>query len=122
MHNLYSGVRSGKRENVSKQTFNHQLASCNTGFYGDEILYKNLNFFDKIFVPTFCRRRFRNSLCGEKIRASRGNFVTARSGTGMFSLPQAEMFLGLPEPGYGKTFPFVYRGMGTGREGGKAEG
>ena len=28
-------------------------------------------------------------------------------------------FLGLPEQRYGKTFPFVYRGMGTVREGGK---
>ena len=25
---------------------------ANTGFYGNEILYKNLNFFNKIFVPT----------------------------------------------------------------------
>ena len=55
-------------------------------------------------------------------RASRGIFVTARSGTGTFSPPQAEFFWGLPEQLYGKTFPFVYRGMGTGREGGKAEG
>ena len=31
--------------------------------YGDKILYKNLEFFDKIFVPTFCRQRFRT---GEK--------------------------------------------------------
>ena len=36
-------------------------------FYGDKILYKNLKFFDKIFVPRFCRRRFRNALYGEKI-------------------------------------------------------
>ena len=33
------------------------------GFYGNKILYKNLKFFDKIFV----RGRFRNALCGEKI-------------------------------------------------------
>ena len=38
-----------------------------TGFYGDKILYKNLDFFDNNFVPTFCRRRFRNALYGEKI-------------------------------------------------------
>ena len=38
-----------------------------TGFYGDKILYKNLKFFDKIFVPTFCRRRFRNAPYGEKV-------------------------------------------------------
>ena len=34
----------------------------------------------------------------------------------------ADFFLGLPEQRYGKMFPFVYRGVGTGREGGKAEG
>ena len=28
---------------------------------------KILKFFDKIFVPTFCRRRFRNASYGEKI-------------------------------------------------------
>ena len=39
----------------------------NTGFHGDNILYKNLQIFDKIFVPTFCRRRFRNAFYGEKI-------------------------------------------------------
>ena len=39
----------------------------NTGFYGDKILYKNLKFFDKIFVPTFCRRRFRYAPYWEKI-------------------------------------------------------
>ena len=55
-------------------------------------------------------------------RASRGNEGTARSGTGTFSPPQAELFWSLSEQRYGKTFPFVYRGMGTGREGGKAEG
>ena len=33
----------------------------NTGFYGDKILYKDLKFFDKIFVPKFCRRRFRHA-------------------------------------------------------------
>ena len=48
--------------------------------------------------------------------------VTARSGAGTFSPPQADFFGGLPEQRYGKTFPFVYRGMGTGREGEKAEG
>ena len=32
-----------------------------------KILYKNLEFFDKIFVRIFCRRRFRNSLYEEKI-------------------------------------------------------
>ena len=32
------------------------------------------------------------------------------------------IFFGVfPSNGYGKAFPFVYRGMGTGREGGKAE-
>ena len=36
--------------------------------------------------------------------------------------PQADFFGDLPEQRYGKTFPFVYRGMGTGREDGKAEG
>ena len=40
--------------------------SC-TDFYGNKILYKNLEIFDKIFVPTFSRRRFRNALYGEKI-------------------------------------------------------
>ena len=36
-------------------------APRNTSFYSDKILYKNLKFFDKIFEPTFCRRRFRNA-------------------------------------------------------------
>ena len=44
------------------------------GFFSDKILYKNLKFFDKIFVPTFCRRRFRNALYGEKI-LSMGNVM-----------------------------------------------
>ena len=39
----------------------------NTRFYGDKILHKNLKFFDKISVPTFCRRRCCNALYGEKI-------------------------------------------------------
>ena len=55
-------------------------------------------------------------------RTSRGTKGTARSGTGTFRPPQADFFLGLLEQRYGKTFPFVYRGMGTGRKGGKAEG
>ena len=50
------------------------------------------------------------------------NFFRASRGTGTFSPPQADFFWGLPEQRYGKTFPFVYRGVGTGREGGKAEG
>ena len=41
-----------------------------TGFYGDKILYKNLKFFDKIFVPTFCRRRFCNALYGKILRGN----------------------------------------------------
>ena len=35
--------------------------------YRNKILYKNLNFFDKIFVRKSCRRRFRNGLYGGKI-------------------------------------------------------
>ena len=31
------------------------------GSYGNKILYKNLKFFDKIFVRKSCRRRFRNA-------------------------------------------------------------
>ena len=50
----------------------------NTGFYGDKILNKNLKFFDKIFVPTFCRRRFRNALYGEKILSMEKCNVWAR--------------------------------------------
>ena len=50
----------------------------NTGFYGDKILYKNLNFFDTIFVPTFFRRRFRNALYGEKILSMGKCYVWAR--------------------------------------------
>ena len=38
-----------------------------TGFYGNKISYKNLKFFDKIFVRTFCRQRFRNAVYGGKI-------------------------------------------------------
>ena len=41
--------------------------SSYTGFYGDKISFKNIKFFDKIFVPTFCRRRFRYTLYGEKV-------------------------------------------------------
>ena len=37
------------------------------GSYGNKILYKNLKFFDKIFVRKSCRRRFRNAPYGEKI-------------------------------------------------------
>ena len=37
------------------------------GSYGNKILYKNLKFFDKIFVQKSCRRRFRNTPYGEKI-------------------------------------------------------
>ena len=37
------------------------------GSYGNKILYKNLNFFDKIFVRKSCRRRFRNATYGNKI-------------------------------------------------------
>ena len=47
-------------------SISHKIGS-NAGFYGDKILNKNLKFFDKLFVPTFCRRRFRNALYGEKI-------------------------------------------------------
>ena len=45
----------------------YKIQEVYTGFYGDKILYKTLQFFDKIFVPTFCRRRFRNALYGKKI-------------------------------------------------------
>ena len=35
------------------------------GSYGNRILSKNLKFFDKIFLPKSCRRKFRNALYGE---------------------------------------------------------
>ena len=47
-------------------------------FIGDKILYKNLKYFDKIFVPTFSRRRFRNALYGEKILSMGKCYVWAR--------------------------------------------
>ena len=50
------------------QTFDHILFYvCKSGSYGNKILYKNLKFFDKIFVRKSCRRRFRNAPYGEKI-------------------------------------------------------
>ena len=48
-------------------SFYKLLYYSNTGFYGDKILYKSLDFFGKIFVPIFYRRRFRNALYGEKV-------------------------------------------------------
>ena len=47
---------------------------------------------------------------------------TARYGMGTFCPPQGEKNVGLPEGWYGKRFPFVYRGMGMGRERGKPLG
>ena len=47
------------------------------GSYGNKILYKNLKFFDKIFVRKSCRRRFRNAPCGEKILLMRKSYVWA---------------------------------------------
>ena len=43
-----------------------QNSTSKGGSYGNKILYKNLNFFDKIFVRKSCRRRFRNAPYGEK--------------------------------------------------------
>ena len=37
------------------------------GSYGNKILYKNLKFFDKIFVRNSCRRRFRNAPMGKNL-------------------------------------------------------
>ena len=49
--------------------------------------------------------------------------VTARDAMGPSRPPQAEKKkAGLPERRYGKIFPFVYRGMGMGRKGGKPFG
>ena len=45
--------------------------------YGNKILYKYLNFFDKIFVRKSCRRRLRNALYGEKILLMGKCFVWA---------------------------------------------
>ena len=47
------------------------------GSYGNKILYKNLKFFDKIFVRKSCSRRFCNALCGEKILLMGKCFVWA---------------------------------------------
>ena len=47
------------------------------GSYGNKILYKNLKFFDKIFVRKSCRRRFRNAPYGEKILLMGKSYVWA---------------------------------------------
>ena len=46
----------------------------------------------------------------------------APRGTRRDSPAAAIFFGGLPEGRYGKRVPFVYRGMGMGREGGKTFG
>ena len=48
----------------------------------------------------------------------------APRGTGweMFSPPQVANALGVPERRYEERFPFLYHGMGMGREGGKPLG
>ena len=47
------------------------------GSYGNKILYKNLKFFDKIFVRKSCHRRFRNAPYGEKILLVGKSYVWA---------------------------------------------
>ena len=54
-----------------------QLSTTQSVFYGNKILYKNLTFFDKIFVRIFYRRRFRNGPYGEKILLIGKRFVWA---------------------------------------------
>ena len=47
------------------------------GSYGNKIVYKNLKFFDKIFVRKSCHRRFRNAPYGEKILLMGKSYVWA---------------------------------------------
>ena len=47
------------------------------GSYGNRILYKNLKFFDKIFVRKSWRRGFRNAPYGEKILLMGKSYVWA---------------------------------------------
>ena len=69
-----------------KKNLYRKFTSSNTGFYGDKILYKNLKFFDKIFVPTFCRRRFRNAPYREKILSMGKCDVWGMVSTNLFRL------------------------------------
>ena len=76
------------------------------GFYGDKILYKHLNFFDKIFVRIFCHRRFRNGRYGAKILVDEEVFCLR-----MVSTNLSRLFLGggdtkfkLPKVGNGDVF------------------
>ena len=55
----------------------HNFPPHKGGSYGNKILYKNLKFFDKIFVRKSCRRRFRNAPYGEKILLMGKSYVWA---------------------------------------------
>ena len=59
---------------TSSRYFAYFRVSYKGGSYGNKILYKNVEFFDKIFVV---RRRFRNALYGEKILLMGKCFVWA---------------------------------------------
>ena len=60
------------------KTWKYDESRPYTGFDGYKILYKSLEFFDNIFVPTFCRRRYRDALYGENILSMGKCFAWAR--------------------------------------------